>query len=156
MFFLISLLVIILDQASKSAATHHLVLYQPFAIMPMLNFTLAYNTGAAFSFLNSTGAWHHWFFMGFSFLVSLVLIVWISRLSNHTERLQLIALSLILPGAVANLIDRISLGYVIDFIQIYYKHYYWPIFNIADSAITVGTVLLAFDLYTQKPSSQQI
>ncbi len=146
MWFLLSAFVIFADQVSKYWVSTHLTLYEPIAIMPMLNFTLAYNTGAAFSFLSSAGVWHHWFFMGFSCIVSTALIIWMIRLPTKTERLQLGALSLILGGALANLIDRVTLGYVIDFIDVYYKNHHWPIFNIADSAITVGTLLLAFDL----------
>ncbi len=149
LFFLGSLLIIALDQWSKYIASTRLNLYQPDAIMPMLNLTLAHNTGAAFSFLNGAGAWHHWFFMGFSFVVSLALVVWIIRLSK-SETLQLTALSFILGGALGNLIDRVRLGYVIDFIDIYYKNHHWPIFNIADSAITVGTMFLVFGLYLQE------
>lgn len=145
-WFLCSILVIIADQVSKIMAVKHLIPYQPFDIMPMLSFTLAYNTGAAFNFLSQAGVWHHWFFMGFSFIVSIALVIWIIRLPKHSERLQLIALSLILGGALANLIDRVRLGYVVDFIDVYYKTHHWPIFNIADSAITIGTLLLAFDL----------
>lgn len=144
-FFLCSLCIIAVDQLSKYIASTRLELYQPDAVMPMLNLTLAHNTGAAFSFLNGAGAWHHWFFMGFSFVVSIALVVWIIRLPK-TERLQLVALSFILGGALGNLIDRVRLGYVIDFIDVYYKNYHWPIFNIADSAITVGTMLLVFGL----------
>lgn len=146
MWFLVSVLVILVDQISKYAAMQQLEPYQSYDIMPMLSFTLAYNTGAAFSFLSGAGDWHHLFFIGFSAIVSFVIMVWIIRLPKQTAYLQFTALSLILGGAVANLIDRITLGYVIDFIDVYYKNHHWPIFNIADSAITVGTLLLAYDL----------
>lgn len=146
MWFVLSAVVIVADQISKYIVTIKLEPYQPYDIMPMLNFTLAYNTGAAFSFLSSAGDWHHLFFMLFSTLVSLGLIVWIIRLPKQTQMLQFMALSLILGGAVANLIDRVTLGYVIDFIDVYYKSHHWPIFNIADSAITLGTIMLAYDL----------
>lgn len=146
MWFVLSAVVIVADQISKYVVTIKLEPYQPYDIMPMLNFTLAYNTGAAFSFLSSAGDWHHLFFMLFSALVSLGLIVWIIRLPKQTQTLQFMALSLILGGAVANLIDRVTLGYVIDFIDVYYKNHHWPIFNIADSAITLGTMMLAYDL----------
>ncbi len=153
MWFLVSAVVILADQISKYVVTMQLEPFQSYDIMPMFNLTLAYNTGAAFSFLSSAGDWHHLFFIGFSTIVSLALIVWIIRLPRQTECLQLTALSLILGGAVANLIDRVTLGYVIDFIDVYYKSHHWPIFNIADSAITVGTLLLAYDLCCHsKPS----
>ena len=144
-WFIVSIAVVLADQLSKYIVTLYLQPYDPLPVIPMLNLTLAYNTGAAFSFLDNSGAWHHWFFMVFTALVSIGLIVWITRLKN-TERLQLLAFSLILGGAVGNLIDRFFLGYVVDFIEVYYKTHHWPIFNIADSAITIGTVLIAFDV----------
>ena len=144
-WFLFSVVVILLDQLSKYWAFQSLIPYQPEALMPMINFTLAYNTGAAFSFLSGTGDWHRWLFTGFSGVMSMVLAVWIIRLPR-TARLQLVALSLILAGAVGNLVDRILLGHVIDFIDVYYTHYHWPAFNLADSAICVGAFLLLIDM----------
>lgn len=144
-WFIVSLVVIVLDQVTKYWAFRTLIPYQPNAILPMLNVTLAYNTGAAFSFLSGTGDWHRWVFTGFSGVMSLVLTVWIIRLPQ-TARLQLIAISLILGGALGNLIDRVLLGHVIDFIDVYYAHYHWPAFNVADSAICVGALLLLFEL----------
>lgn len=154
MFFLSSLLIITVDQISKHIASIRLELYQSDAVMPMLNLTLAHNTGAAFSFLNGAGAWHHWFFMGFSFAVSVALIVWFIRIPR-TERLQSMALSLLLGGALGNLIDRVRFGYVIDFIDVYYKNYHWPIFNIADTAITLGTALLMYALFLRDTNSKK-
>ena len=113
--------------------------------MPMVNFTLAFNTGAAFSFLSGTGDWHRWLFTGFSAVMSVAIFVWIIRLPS-TARMQAAGLSLILAGAVGNLMDRILLGHVIDFIDVYYSHYHWPAFNIADSAICVGAFLLILDM----------
>ena len=145
LFFVVSLLVILLDQATKYWAFKSLTPYQPETILPMLNLTLAFNTGAAFSFLSSTGDWHRWFFASFSGLMSIAIIVWM-RQSPTTARLQLMALSLILGGAIGNLVDRILLGHVIDFIDVYYANYHWPAFNIADSAICIGALLLLIDL----------
>lgn len=147
-WFIVSIVIILLDQASKHWALRSLIPYQPEALMPMVNFTLAYNTGAAFSFLSSTGDWHRWLFTGFSGLMSTVLLIWIIRLPQ-TARLQLLGLSLILAGAVGNLIDRIFLGHVIDFIDVYYTHYHWPAFNLADSAICAGAFLLVVDMFFQ-------
>ncbi|MDP3706422.1 MAG: signal peptidase II [Legionellaceae bacterium] len=143
--FSVSLIVILLDQLSKYWVMKHLVAYQPVHVIPMLNFTLAYNSGSAFSFLSDSGDWHRWFFTGFSSVMSVVLIVWMMRLPKRAV-LQLISLSLILGGAVGNLIDRVFLGHVIDFIDVYYQTHHWPVFNIADSAICVGAVLLFFSL----------
>jgi signal peptidase II len=144
-WFLQSLLVLLADQGSKYWAATHLIPYQPKRLLPMVNFTLAYNTGAAFSFFSGVGSWHRWFFAGFSMVMSLVLIVWLARLPVK-EKLQLAAVSLILGGAVGNLYDRAILGYVIDFIAVYYKNYHWPVFNLADSAICVGAALILVDL----------
>lgn len=144
-WFVFSILVIVLDQASKYWALNTLIPYQPEAVVPMVNFTLAYNTGAAFSFLSGTGDWHRWFFTGFSTLMSCALVVWIIRVPA-VARLQLMAISLILAGAVGNLIDRILLGHVIDFVDVYYTHYHWPVFNLADSAICLGALLLLIDM----------
>lgn len=143
--FSICLVVILLDQISKYWVLKNLIAYQPLKIIPMLNLTLAYNTGSAFSFLSNSGDWHRWFFTGFSSLMSIVLMVWMIRLPTRAT-LQLIGLSLILGGAVGNLIDRVLLGHVIDFIDVYYQTHHWPVFNIADSAICVGAVLLFFSL----------
>lgn len=147
-WFVLSVVVILLDQVSKYWAFKTLIPYQPEAMLPMVNLTLAYNTGAAFSFLSGTGDWHRWFFTGFSALMSLVLMIWIIRIPQ-TARLQLSALSLILAGALGNLIDRMLLGHVIDFIDVYYTHYHWPVFNLADSAICVGAILLLIDMFFQ-------
>jgi signal peptidase II len=144
-WFLLSVVVILLDQASKHWALHTLVPYQPHGIFPMVNFTLAYNTGAAFSFLSGAGDWHRWFFTGFSTLMSVILIVWIFR-SPPRSRLLPLALSLVLGGALGNLADRFLHQHVIDFIDLYYAHYHWPAFNLADSAICVGAVLLFIDM----------
>jgi signal peptidase II len=140
-WFGLSALIVLLDEASKYWVLHAFVPYQPKALLPMLNFVLAYNNGAAFSFLNNAGEWHRWFFVGFSLVMSLVLAVWLWRLPS-TERVQSFGLSLILGGAVGNLLDRLILGHVIDFIDVYYANYHWPTFNLADSAICLGVFLL--------------
>ena len=147
-WFFVSVIVILLDQASKCWAVSRLMPYQPEEIFPLLNFTLAYNSGAAFSFLSGAGDWHRWFFTGFSGVMSVVLAVWIWRLPIGA-RLQLTAVSLILAGALGNLVDRLRLGHVIDFIDVYYTHYHWPAFNIADSAICIGAFLLFVDMCFQ-------
>ena len=144
-WFVLSLIVVLMDQASKYFISIGLVPYQPVPVMPMINLTLAYNSGAAFSFLSQTGQWHHWFFIIFSLIMSTALIIWIIRLAP-TARLQLLALSLILGGAIGNLIDRAFFGSVIDFIDVYYKYHHWPVFNLADSAICVGAFLMLIEL----------
>ena len=146
-WFIVVLVVVFLDQASKSWDSMDLIPYHPESVFPMVNLTLAYNSGAAFSFLSGEGTWHRWFFAFFSVIMSVALIIWIIRMTP-IAKLQLCALSLILGGAVGNLIDRVFFGYVVDFIDVYYKNHHWPVFNLADSAICIGAFLLFFDFRT--------
>ncbi|MDM8566547.1 signal peptidase II [Candidatus Halobeggiatoa sp. HSG11] len=140
----ISILVIILDQASKLWMDSYLSFNQPVNILPFFDLRLLYNTGAAWSFLADAGGWQRWFLAALAFGISIVLIVWLTRLERKQVWLA-IALTLVLGGAVGNLIDRVIYGYVIDFIDIYYQQWHWPAFNIADSAISVGAVMLVID-----------
>lgn len=144
-WFILSLVVIICDQASKYFAGVFLTPYKPLPVFPMLNLTLAYNSGAAFSFLSGAGDWHRWFFAGFSFIVSISLIIWLYRAASQTKLLSA-GISLILGGAVGNLFDRAINGYVIDFIDFYYKNHHFATFNIADSAICIGAGFFILDL----------
>ena len=141
----LSLMVILLDQATKLAADAMLELHRPLSIAPMFNLTLVYNPGAAFSFLSDAGGWQRWFFIVISTGISAMLLRWVWTLPAR-ETLPAAALSLILGGALGNLLDRLAYGYVIDFIDVYYHQYHWPVFNIADSAITIGACLFAYDL----------
>jgi signal peptidase II len=143
--FMLSLVVIILDQASKYWISVNLIAYKPIAVLPMLNITLAYNTGAAFSFLSGSGEWHRWFLAGFSLLVSILLIVWLLRTSIN-DKLQSVGISLVLGGALGNLLDRGLYGYVVDFIDVYHEHHHFATFNIADSAISIGAAFMILDL----------
>ncbi|HRD50022.1 MAG: lipoprotein signal peptidase [Candidatus Competibacter sp.] len=147
----LSVLVVVADQATKYFAERLLVMHQPVPVTPSFNLLLTYNTGAAFSFLADAGGWQRWFFLGLGLMVSIGLLIWLGRLKPAEKRLAA-ALALILGGAVGNLIDRIWLGQVIDFIQLYYDRWYWPAFNIADSAITLGAVLLVLDSWRSKKS----
>lgn len=140
----VSLVVIILDQLSKYVANARLVYAEPLSVVPSFNLTLLYNRGAAFSFLSDAGGWQRWFFVAVSVIAAVLLTLWLRKLKAEQWMLAL-ALSLVIGGAVGNLVDRLWLGYVIDFIQLYYKSFFWPAFNIADSAITVGAVLLVWD-----------
>lgn len=141
--------VIALDQLTKYLAETLLVMHQPVPVLPFFNLLLTYNTGAAFSFLREAGGWQRWLFLGLGVLVSVGLLVWLQRLRSE-EKWLAVALALILGGAVGNWIDRAVIGQVIDFIQIYYKQWYFPTFNIADSAITVGAGLLILDSFYSK------
>lgn len=145
-WLLLSVIVILIDQLTKWFAEAMLVPYQPVPIIPMFNLTLAYNTGAAFSFLSDAGGWQRWFFIVLTTIVIIVLFGWLWRMRAE-EKLHAVSISLILGGAIGNLIDRVLLGHVIDFLDVYYDQYHWPIFNIADSAITAGVMLLIIDLF---------
>ena len=148
----LSLLVIGADQLTKIAAEAELQLHEAVPVMPFFNLMLAYNEGAAFSFLSDAGGWQRWLFSGLAVVISLVITFWLRRLSP-AERLTGFGLALILGGAIGNLFDRLAYGHVIDFIQLYYDRWYWPAFNLADSAITVGVVLLLIDgLVTKQPA----
>jgi len=140
----LSLIVIICDQISKYTATKYLVYQQANEILPGFNLTLVHNTGAAFSFLSQAGGWQRWFFIALTSIISIGLIYWLSTLPR--QRIWLAAaLALVLGGALSNLWDRISLGYVIDFIDVYYGHWHWPAFNVADSCISIGAGMLIID-----------
>ncbi len=140
----LSLLVIVMDQLTKLWASSDLIYGRPVPLMPSLNLTLMHNTGAAFSFLNEAGGWQRWLFALIALVVSSVLILWLRRLTS-AQRWLAGALALVLGGAIGNLIDRLYLGYVIDFVDAYYDKWHWPAFNVADSAIFVGVVMLIID-----------
>lgn len=144
LWLLVSVIVIVLDWETKQWASASLQLYRPLEVFPGFNLTLAHNYGAAFSFLSDAGGWQRWFLTALASIISLVLLVWIFRLSRQ-EWLTALALSLVLGGAIGNLIDRIQMGYVVDFIDVYFGDWHYPAFNIADSAITCGVILLLLE-----------
>jgi signal peptidase II len=129
------------DQLTKWLASTWLAYGVPVAVMPGLNWTLLHNTGAAFSLLDDAAGWQRWLFMGIAAVVGTVVLVWLSRV-GPTQRWVPCALALILGGAAGNLVDRVVLGYVVDFIQVYYERWSWPAFNVADAAITCGALML--------------
>lgn len=147
----LSLAIIIADQISKTVMVNWLDLYETVPVLPFFNLTLAHNTGAAFSFLAGAGGWQRWFFVVLAAVISLVLIIWMKRLAQ-TAKLEAISLALIIGGAIGNVIDRLIYGYVIDFLDVYVGNYHWPAFNIADSAICIGAVLLIIDSF-RKPAA---
>ena len=147
----LSALVVLLDQASKFAVLLNFREYEVLTIWPVFNLTLVFNTGAAFSFLSDAGGWQRWFFVLVAVVISLVMVVWLRRLQPG-ERLTGYGLAFIIGGAVGNLIDRLWLGKVVDFLQWHWQEWYWPAFNLADSAITLGVVLLLIEgLFTAQP-----
>ncbi len=140
-WFGLSGLIVLLDQLSKFWATASLRLYESLDWLPFLSMTLMHNEGAAFSMLSEQDGWQRWFLsllaVGLSFLIS----IWIVRLPQQAHW-QGAALALILGGAMGNLIDRLRFGYVVDFIDVHWHSWHWPAFNLADSAISVGAVIL--------------
>lgn len=140
----LSLVVVILDQATKQLVESSFLVFEVMPLLPYVNLTLVYNEGAAFSFLSDQGGWQRWLFVLIGLVVSLVLVVWISRLSRN-QLLAAIALSLVVGGATGNVIDRLLLGHVVDFIDVYYQSWHWPAFNVADSAITLGVIIMLID-----------
>jgi len=137
----VSVIVLLLDYSTKYAAKKYLSLYAPVAVMPGFNLSLSFNKGAAFNFLQNQPGWQVWFLGMISGVVSVGILVWLRRLSRR-DAWTGVALSLIIGGALGNLLDRILQGQVTDFIQWYVSHFYWPSFNVADSAICVGAVML--------------
>jgi signal peptidase II len=146
----LSLAVILLDQAAKQWAEAVLTVYQPVYVLPFFDLTLMYNKGAAFSFLSDQSGWQRWFFVVLALGVSGVLMVWLKRLQPH-ERWVAVSLSLIIGGALGNAIDRILFGQVIDFVHLHYQQYYWPAFNVADSAIFIGVGIMLYDAILLAP-----
>ena len=117
-------------------------------MLPLLNITRIHNTGAAFSFLAGAAGWQRWLFTALAITVSVALLVWLRRIDRES-RVLASAVALILGGALGNLIDRLRLGHVIDFIQVHWGEHYFPAFNVADSAITVGAALLLLDAWLE-------
>jgi signal peptidase II len=148
------LLVLVADQLSKVWVIQNFSLGESVSLLPVFNFTYARNYGAAFSFLGDAGGWQRWFFTLIAVVVSIVLAIWLSRLAKSQLKLSL-ALSLIISGAIGNLIDRSLYGYVVDFLHVFYQNWHYPIFNIADCAISIGAVLLIWDSFTNESETQQ-
>lgn len=137
--------VIVLDQLTKLAIVRHLQLYERIAVLPVLDITRLHNTGAAFSMLADASGWQRWFFTLLALGVGVGIIAWMGKLKARSQGLLACALSLILAGALGNLIDRLRLGHVIDFIHVHWGDAYFAAFNVADSAITIGAGLLLLD-----------
>ena len=156
-WLVLSLLVLVIDQVSKAHFEGSLEMFQQIVVIPdYFSWTLAYNTGAAFSFLADGGGWQRWLFALIAVVVSTVLVVWLKRLGRDDTWLA-IALALVLGGALGNLYDRIALGHVIDFILVHWQNrYYFPAFNFADSAITVGAIMLALDMFKSKKTGETV
>ncbi len=146
-WYLLSIAIILIDQWTKWLAETKLNFLEPIAVIePFLNWTLAYNYGAAFSFLADAGGWQKWFFSGLALVISLFLLVYLIRAPRNAKLLSL-GLAMVLGGAIGNLIDRVRIGKVVDFIHVHYADvWHYPIFNIADIAICIGVAIIVIDM----------
>ena len=151
----LSAAVIVLDHITKAWIIHHFSLFDRVRVLPVLDIILTYNTGAAFSFLSHASGWQRWLFVLLAVVVSCGLLVWLRRVSARAHALLACALALILGGALGNLIDRLTLGRVVDFVHVHWGHAYFPAFNVADSAITVGAVLLIIDAWRETRAAKR-
>ena len=147
-FLWLTAAVVALDQLTKAAVEHSLGLYQSVVVLPVLEITRYHNTGAAFSFLADAAGWQRWLFTALAIIVSVALVLWLRRIDRGDATLAS-AVALILAGALGNVIDRLRLGHVIDFIHVHWGEHYFPAFNVADSAITIGAALLLLDAWLE-------
>ena len=149
-WLIVAAVVVVADQGSKVVADALLSFHQSVPLLPVLSLTLGYNPGAAFSILGDAGGWQRWFLSGLAVAVSGYLVYWLRQIGGSAPLLSL-GISLVLGGAVGNLIDRVRLGYVVDFIHLHYGGFHWPVFNVADMAITVGVGLVLLAMFRAPP-----
>ncbi len=154
-YVVIALVAIVADQLTKLAVVARFELYETVTLLPVLNFTYLQNPGAAFSFLAQAGGWQRWGFTALAVIVAVFIILWLRRLDGTRQRLVAIGLTLIMGGALGNVIDRLRFGYVIDFVHVHWKSHYFPAFNLADSCITIGAVLLFVDAFLEPRRKRQ-
>jgi signal peptidase II len=148
--------IIVADQAVKAWMVHHFVLLERVHVLRVLDIILTYNTGAAFSFLSDAAGWQRWLFVLLALGVSAALVVWMRRLQAAAHGLLACGLALIVGGALGNMIDRLTLGRVVDFIHVHWRQAYFPAFNLADSAITVGAVVLLIDAWRETRAAKRV
>jgi len=142
----LTLVCLIADQITKHLVASSMDLYQSINVLPFFNITYVHNLGAAFSFLADQGGWQRWFFSAIAAIASLVFTVWLAKTPKN-NRFLCIAFALMLSGALGNLTDRLLFGYVIDFLDFYVSNHHWPAFNIADSMIFIGAILMIIDSF---------
>jgi len=141
----LSLFVVGLDQATKYLILENFAEYEELVLLPVLDLIRLHNSGAAFSFLSNAGGWQRWFFLALGVGVSVGILVWLRRLPARGQHLLAAGLACVLGGALGNVIDRARFGYVVDFIHVHWGNAYFPAFNVADSAITIGAGLLILE-----------
>jgi signal peptidase II len=140
-------LAIVADQASKAWITARFELFETVTLLPVLQIMRAHNTGAAWSFLADAGGWQRWGLSGLAIVVSVVFLVWLRRIDGSKQRVLSIAITLIMGGALGNVIDRLRLGHVVDFVVVHWNAHYFPAFNVADACITLGAIALFYDAF---------
>ena len=148
--------IIVADQLIKAWMVHHFAPLERVHVLRVLDIILTYNTGAAFSFLSDASGWQRWLFVVLALGVSAALIVWMRRLRATVHGLLACGLALIVGGALGNMIDRLTLGRVVDFIHVHWRQAYFPAFNLADSAITVGAVVLLIDAWRETRAAKRV
>lgn len=149
LYLALAMIIIVLDQISKLWVVEHLTLHQSISVWPVFSIARVHNYGAAFGFLNNAGGWQTLFFTLVAVTVSVIIVIWLSRIASQQRQLSL-ALSLVLGGALGNLIDRVNYHYVVDFLFFYYQSWQFPAFNIADIAISIGAMFLLADSFGYK------
>jgi signal peptidase II len=155
-FLPLSLAVVAADQAAKAWILHNLQPLERVHIFKVLDIVLTYNTGAAFSFLAEASGWQRWVFVLLALVVSSALIVWLRRIDARGQGVLACGLALIIGGALGNMLDRIAIGRVVDFIYVHWGTAYFPAFNLADSAITIGAALLLFDAWRESRAARRV
>lgn len=145
----LAFVIVVLDQATKLWIERRFALYEVVTVLPVLDITRLHNTGAAFSFLAGASGWQRWFFIALAVAVSAGIVVWLARIRERTQYWLALGLALILGGALGNVIDRARHGFVIDFIHVHWERAYFPAFNVADSAITIGAGLVLLDAFLE-------
>lgn len=150
----LSLAVIVLDQLSKWFVAGHMQVYQTLYVLPVFNVALLHNTGAAFSMLAGQPGWQRWFFVVLALGIAGLIVTWLVRMPASSTRWMAAGLALVAGGAVGNVWDRLAQGYVVDFLQFHWHGWFFPAFNVADSAITAGAVMLILDgVFLQRRSA---
>jgi signal peptidase II len=152
----LSAAVVLVDHLVKASIMHHFAPLERVHVLKVLDIILTYNTGAAFSFLAEASGWQRWLFVVLALAVSLALIGWMRRLNARVHGLLACGLALIVGGALGNLLDRLFIGRVVDFIHVHWGRAYFPAFNIADSAITIGAVVLLIDAYRETRAAKMV
>jgi signal peptidase II len=152
----LSAAVIIADQAIKAWMVHHFLPFERVRVLPVLEIILAYNPGAAFSLLSDASGWQRWMFVALALAVSGALLVWMRRLSARRQGLLACGLACIVGGALGNMIDRLRIGQVVDFVYAHWGAHYFPAFNLADSAITAGAALLLLDAWRESRAARTV